>query len=56
MSRNPYENVEGAPQLQRSVFVFMDILGYENLTRVAELDRYTARVATEASQRSLQWT
>lgn len=38
MSRNPYENVEGAPQLQRSVFVFMDILGYENLTRVAELD------------------
>ena len=39
MSRNPYENVEGAPQLRRSVFVFMDILGYENLTRVAELDR-----------------
>jgi hypothetical protein len=38
MSRNPYENVEGAPQLRRSVFVFMDILGYENLTRVAELD------------------
>jgi hypothetical protein len=38
MSRNPYENVEGVPQLQRSVFVFMDILGYENLTRVAELD------------------
>jgi hypothetical protein len=38
MSRNPYENVEGAPQLRRSVFVFMDILGYENMTRVAELD------------------
>ncbi len=38
MSRNPYENAEGAPQLRRSVFVFMDILGYENLTHVAELD------------------
>jgi hypothetical protein len=38
MSRNPYENVEGAPQLQHSVFLFMDILGYKNLTQVAEQD------------------
>ena len=38
MSRNPYENVEGPPQLRHSVFVFMDFLGYENLTRIAEFD------------------
>jgi hypothetical protein len=38
MSRNPYENVGGAAQLQRSVLVLMDILGYTAITQEAELN------------------
>jgi hypothetical protein len=36
MSRNPYETDGAAPSLQRSVFVFMDILGYADQIKSAE--------------------
>ena len=38
MSRNPYHREDQEPSLLRSVFVFMDILGYADILRQSEAD------------------
>lgn len=38
MSRNPYQKEGASPRLRPSVFVFMDILGYQVLHKEAEVD------------------
>jgi hypothetical protein len=38
MSRNPYHDGDDEPKLRRSVFVFMDILGYREMIRQSERD------------------
>lgn len=38
MSRNPYHSNDAKPALKKSVFVYMDILGYSQLISMAERD------------------